>query len=224
MDRAWLRLQVAELMARRRRVSDEARRGDPRMQAELAVVKEAQSRLVVERKRHLALLEAEPSLVEPDRAEMIATRWWCRQSIQTNASGTTWKSKQSPCGSLVPTRKQPAPRSGTCRGPHSRDAKALATGPAFDLRSLRPAGALGPAEDRAIEVKGRAGTGAVEVSANEWAKACNLRERYRLYVVYDCATPRPRLVKVCDPFCRLLATAKGSVVIAESEILSVSNG
>jgi hypothetical protein len=96
--------------------------------------------------------------------------------------------------------------------------------PGFDLRSLRPAGALGPAEDRAIEVKGRAGTGAVEVSANEWAKACNLQKRYWLYVVYDCATPRPRLVKVRDPFGRLLATAKGSVVIAESEILSATTG
>ena len=73
-------------------------------------------------------------------------------------------------------------------------------------------------------MKGRAGAGTVEVSANEWAKACNLRDRYWLYVVYDCATPRPRLVKVRDPFGRLLATAKGSVVIAESDILSATMG
>lgn len=43
--------------------------------------------------------------------------------------------------------------------------------PGFDLRSLRPAGVHGPAEERAIEVKGRAGPGSVEVLANEWAKA-----------------------------------------------------
>ena len=54
--------------------------------------------------------------------------------------------------------------------------------PGFDLRSLRPAGALGPAVDRAIEAKIR------------------------------------------DPFGQLLAKAKGSVVIAESGILSTSNG
>ena len=96
--------------------------------------------------------------------------------------------------------------------------------PGFDLRSLRPAGAQGPAVDRAIEVKGRAGSGAVEVSENEWAAACNLRDRYWLYVVFDCGTPRPRLVKVRDPFGRLLTRAKGSVVIDESEILSASNG
>ena len=94
--------------------------------------------------------------------------------------------------------------------------------PGFDLRSLRPAGAHGPAEDRAVEVKGRAETGAVEVRENEWAAACNLRDRYWLYVVFGCATSRPRLIKIRDPFGRLLATAKGSVLIAASEILSAS--
>ena len=31
----------------------------------------------------------------------------------------------------------------------------------------------------------RAGVGEVEVSANEWAKACNLRESYWLAAVYE---------------------------------------
>ena len=88
--------------------------------------------------------------------------------------------------------------------------------PGFDLLSVRPDGR------RAIEVKGRAGVGEIEVSENEWAKACNLRDSYWLYVVFDCATPRPRLVRVRDPFGRLLATAKGSVVITGSEILSAA--
>jgi len=47
----------------------------------------------------------------------------------------------------------------------------LPDNPGFDLLSIRPGG-----EKRAIEVKGRAGVGEVEVSANEWAKACNLRD------------------------------------------------
>ena len=41
--------------------------------------------------------------------------------------------------------------------------------PGFDLLSFRT-----NAERRAIEVKGRAGTGGIELSENEWAKACNL--------------------------------------------------
>ena len=62
----------------------------------------------------------------------------------------------------------------------------------------------------------------MEVSENEWAKACNLRERYWLYVAFDCATPRPRLLKVQDPFGKLLAKAKGSVLIDANEILAAA--
>lgn len=32
-----------------------------------------------------------------------------------------------------------------------------------------------------------------------------MRDGYWLYAVYDCATPRPRLVRVRDPFAKLLA-------------------
>jgi hypothetical protein len=82
----------------------------------------------------------------------------------------------------------------------------------------------GPAEERAIEVKGRAAAGGVEVSENEWAKACNLRDRYWLYVAFDCAPARPRLMRVQDPFGKLLAKAKGSVLIAEADILTAATG
>jgi hypothetical protein len=64
----------------------------------------------------------------------------------------------------------------------------------------------------------RAETGDIEVSANEWAKACNLRHGYWLYTVYSCATPTPRLVRVQDPFGKLLARAKGSMLISPREI------
>jgi hypothetical protein len=63
--------------------------------------------------------------------------------------------------------------------------------PGFDLLSMRPSG-----EERAIEVKGRAAIGDSELTENEWAKACNLRDRYWLYVVYECASPHPRLLRV----------------------------
>jgi len=56
------------------------------------------------------------------------------------------------------------------------------------------------------------------VSANEWAKACNMRHGYWLYAIYDCATPSPRLLPVQDPFGRLLAKAKGSVLIGASQV------
>ena len=85
--------------------------------------------------------------------------------------------------------------------------------PGFDLLSKGPGAA-----ERAIEVKGRAGIGDIELTENEWAKACNLREKYWLYVVFDCGTPTPRLVRVQDPFRKLVANAKGGVIIDEREI------
>ena len=214
--------KTAELMARRRRVSGEAREGDGGVQAELAAVREEQRRLVAEKRRGLALLEAEASLIEPGDTAMIAhalvvptadpeERQRHDAEVEAIAMGLA-RVHEEAAGATVRDVSRPvlARREG------------LGDWPGFDLRSLRPAGAQGPAMDRAIEVKGRAGSGAVEVSENEWAAACNLRNRYWLYVVFDCGTPRPRLVKVRDPFGRLLARAKGSVVIGASEILSAS--
>ena len=216
--------KTAELMARRRRASGEAREGDAGAQAELAAVREEQRRLVAEKRRGLALLEAEPSLIEPGDTAMIAHALVVptddpderqRHDAEVEAIAMDLaRAHEETAGATVRDVSRPvlARREG------------LGDWPGFDLRSLRPAGAQGPAVDRAIEVKGRAGSGAVEVSQNEWAAACNLRDRYWLYVVFDCATPRPRLVKVRDPFGRLLAKMRGSVVITESEILSATTG
>ncbi len=97
--------------------------------------------------------------------------------------------------------------------PELARAAGLPDNPGFDLLSIRPSG-----EKRHIEVKGRAGTGDIEVSANEWAKACNMRELYWLYAIYECATPAPRLARVQDPFENLLAKAKGSFLIGPKQI------
>ena len=59
------------------------------------------------------------------------------------------------------------------------------------------------------------------MTANEWAKACNIRKDYWLYAVYDCATPSPRLARVQDPFASLLAKAKGSVLISHAQVIEV---
>lgn len=72
-----------------------------------------------------------------------------------------------------------------------------------------------------IKVKGRAGRSAVELELKEWKPAFHLGDRYRLYVVFDCATPAPRLVRVRDPFGRLLVKSRESsawVVSAQSLI------
>ena len=71
-------------------------------------------------------------------------------------------------------------------------------------------------EARNIEVKGRAGQGAIRMEANEWKQACHLGERYWLYVVFDCATPSPRLLRVRDPL-RLHVTASTIAFLVEAD-------
>jgi hypothetical protein len=83
--------------------------------------------------------------------------------------------------------------------------------PGFDLHSLRPGNV-----ERAIEVKGRAGVGDVDISENEWAKACNLRERYWLYVVFDCSSAQPRLHCIQDPWSKLIVAARSYTVHSKS--------
>ena len=109
--------------------------------------------------------------------------------------------------------------------PEKARAAGLSDWPGFDLLSRHPNG-----EARSIEVKGRAGRGAVRMELNEWRQACNLGGRYWLYAVFDCATPAPQLYRVRDPFRSLLASehaaaaftlTAGSIVrAAEPEIPS----
>jgi hypothetical protein len=83
--------------------------------------------------------------------------------------------------------------------PELARAAGLPEHPGFDVLSMRPGN-----ERRCIEVKGRAASGDIEVTDNEWARACNLRHEYWLYVAYHCATPTPQLIRVQDPFNKLL--------------------
>ena len=65
--------------------------------------------------------------------------------------------------------------------PNLARAAGLTDNPGFDFLSQHSVHG-----QKGIEVKGRAGIGDVELTENEWAKACNERERYWLYVVFDC--------------------------------------
>ena len=67
----------------------------------------------------------------------------------------------------------------------------------------------------------RAETGDIEVSANEWVKACTMRQGYWLDTVYDCATPNPRFVRVQGQFGNPPAKAKGRVLVSQFQIVGV---
>ena len=203
--------QAAELAAARARLTDKAKSGDPGARIELARVKARQRGLIAIRTRRLAELRSEPERVRAGEFEFLVhalvvpaqdpeevDRFDAEVEDVAMNIAASWEEH---LGADVMDVSLPdlARRAG------------LPDWPGFDLLSLHPS-----AERRAIEVKGRAGSGSVSMSDNEWAKACNLRDGYWLYVVFDCATPHPRLVRVRDPFGKLLARGRESIVYAIS--------
>ena len=198
--------QAAELAATRARLMVQAREGVRGAAAELTRVKERQRNLTTDRARRLAELHEEADSVCPGEVELLL------HALVVPAQDPEEVERYDAEVEAVAVRVATAfeERSGANVRDVSLPARArragLADWPGFDLLSDRCAG-----ERRCIEVKGRAGGGSVEVSDNEWAKACNLRAEYWLYVVYDCATPRPRLLRVRDPFAKLLVGSRESL-------------
>jgi superfamily II DNA or RNA helicase len=82
----------------------------------------------------------------------------------------------------------------------------------YDLESHRANG-----DKVVIEVKGRAARGAIQLTDNEWPTAANVRDKYWLYVVVDCATD-PKLFRVRDPI-RLAFKTRQSFSINIGEVI-----
>ncbi|HBA39933.1 MAG TPA: hypothetical protein DCZ05_09385 [Deltaproteobacteria bacterium] len=209
--------QEAELAAARARHSEKARAGNRRAIEALEEVKRQQRQLSSRRENALAVLRREPELIEPGVITFVT------HALVVPSSDPVDLERHEVDVEMVAMKIAQAfeeASGATVRDVHTPElarAAGLPDNPGFDLLSIWPG-----SEKRAIEVKGRAGTGEVEVSGNEWAKACNMRQGYWLYAVYDCASPAPRLMRVQDPFGCLLAKAKGSMLIGARQILDVS--
>lgn len=215
--------EEAELATARTRHSEKARTWNRKAMEALEEVKRLQRQLAARREHALAVLRREVELLSPGPVTFVA------QALVVSSSDAADLDQHNVNVEMVAMKLTQAFEEAVgakvvdVHTPELARAAGLSDNPGFDLLSIRPACASAHAdrpgnERRAIEVKGRAGTGDIEVSANEWAKACNMRDGYWLYAVYDCATPNPRLVRVQDPFGSLLAKAKGSVLISVKEI------
>ena len=203
----------SELAAARRRYTEKARSGDRIAGIELERIKQQQRGLA--ERRALALLEASRAveLIRAGEVEVLATAL-----VQPSQDIEDIKARDAEVERIAVevVMAYEATQSASVADV-STPAKARLAGlndyPGFDVFSRRATG------ERGIEVKGRVGTGDVELTENEWAKALNLREKYWLYVVFDCGTATPRLVRVQDPFNKLLARAKGSFVIRADDVV-----
>ena len=222
---AWLTRgcdhRTAELIAKRKRVKDRACAGDAEAAAELARVKIEQRRLAADKERRLELLRLETSLVIAGDSEMVA------HALVLPTHDRKDKEHHTALVEEIAMRLAQAHEEASGATVHdvSRPELARQAGlgdwPGFDLLSVRPAGSR-----RNIEVKGRAGTGDIKLSDNEWTKACNFRASYWLYAVYDCASPQPRLVRVRDPFAKLLAKGQefSAYAISASSVYAAAEG
>lgn len=205
----------AELAGLRTRLSERARAGDTWAQGELTRVKERQRALAARRALALATLRREPELVEVGEIAFVAhalvvpsndpeDRMRHDQEVEQVAVRVARAYEESFHARVRDVSTPPLARTA-----------GLEDHPGFDLLSRRPDG-----PELKIEVNGRAGVGDVELKENEWAKACNLGGRYWLYVVYDCASAHPRLLRVQDPFRKLIVRANGGVLVGEQEVFA----
>ena len=211
--------QAAELAQARTRQTEKTRTGDSRAKGELTRIKARQKGLLASKNEALTVLRREPELIVPGDIAFLAHALVVpssdpedRQRYDANveAIAMQWaRAYEETLGAIVYDV--------------STSERALLAGleawPGFDLHSHRPSG-----EHLAIEVKGRASIGDVELTENEYIKACNLRDRYWLYVVYECAKSAPRLLRVQDPFGKLIVRAKGSVIVGEGQIFAAAEG
>jgi hypothetical protein len=207
--------QAAELAASRQRLNEKVQHGQVAAKGALERVKEQQRALERRKAAAIASLRAEPDELSIDQVSVIARALIVPSSVEAE--------RERYDANVEAIAMQVARAFEEAAGATVRDVstapKARAAGltdyPGFDLLAIYPSG-----ERRAVEVKGRARTGDVEVSTNEWARACNLRQEYWLHVVFDAASARPRLVRVQDPFAKLL-TKSGGVIVNDRDIIEV---
>jgi hypothetical protein len=207
--------QAADLASTRVKLSAKAREGNKAAAQHLSEIKEQQRALSTRRDNALTILRREPELIVPGNIDFIAHALVIPSSNpedierhQTNVEQVAMELVQAfeeAAGATVKLVHTPA----------LARAAGLPDNPGFDILSQYSDGSR-----RCIEAKGLSGVGPVEVTENEWAKACNLRQDYWLYVVYHCATPTPQMVRVQDPFEKLLVRPFTKVQTTERTIRS----
>ena len=201
-------LRAAELASRRRKLAlSRKNRGlEESGDEELAAVKQLQKQLPIDRQAALQRIDDEALRVVPGGHRFLLHALVVRREDVAGVEGVERFDE-----AVEEVAVRIAADWERARGARVQDvskpvlarAAGLPDWPGFDLLSTLPNGSR-----RCIEVKGRAGRSGVRVESNEWAQACKLGDGYWLYAVLDCATPVPELLRVQDPFRKLLASER----------------
>ena len=194
--------QEAELVERRAQLSSLARSGDVQAGSELVTVRIRQQELIAERERRIAELESEPDRVESSGIDFVVHVLVLPSSESEDIEHFDVQVEKIAMEVAVLAEEESGATVQDVSTPAMARRAGLLDWPGFDLISTRPDG-----ERRGIEVKGRAEYGSINISPNEWRRACSQGDNYWLYVVYNCATPYPKLMRVQDPFAKLIASS-----------------
>jgi superfamily II DNA or RNA helicase len=210
--------QEADLARQRKHLSERAQQENSHAKGELTKVRQRQRELGERKAEVMQTIQREPDLIAAGEVAFLAhalvvpssdpeDRQRYNDDVEEKAMQIARVFEETHYHARVYDVSKPA-------GARAAD---LEDYPGFDLFSHRANG-----EKVAIEVKGRAASGAVELSENEWIKACNHRQRYWLYVAYDVARAAPILKRVQDPFGRLIVRTKQRIVIDEHAIFAAA--
>ncbi len=194
-------LRLAELARRRRTLRD---RKEPDMEA-LRAIGEEQARIVSERSRVAREVAAAPGRVRRGDIEIVASVLVIPPGDGNDAERHDERVEEMAVRIASGWERDRGARVEDVSTPAKARAHGLRPWPGFDLRSQRPDG-----ETRNIEVKGRVGRGSIQIETNEWKQAVQLGKSYWIYVVLDCGTSHPTLVRVQDPWKNLFARERST--------------
>jgi SNF2 family DNA or RNA helicase/transcriptional regulator with XRE-family HTH domain len=210
-------LLEGDLAAQRVRLASRSRSGDVSAKAQMERVRARQRQIGNEREAVLASFRVEPEFVGVDGFRFVTHAWVVPTDDPEEQSRYDAAIEAAAVQVAVEYERSRRATVVDVSTPAKAQAAGLNAWPGFDVHSR-----LLDRSERAIEVKGRARVGDIHLTENEWAKAATLRDRYWLYVVFDCATAHPRLLRVCDPFGRLVARPVGGVLLDPGEIDSAA--
>jgi len=216
LERSFI-YQAADLAELRKKQKEKADQGDRHAKGELTRVKQRQKELADRKKEAIEVIEREPTLIVPGEMTFLA------HALVIPSSDPEDRLRYDATIEAIAVQVARAYEEalGAVVQDVSTAERAMEAGlgawPGFDLWSRRPSG-----EHIAIEVKGRAGFGTVELTENEYIQACQLQDRYWLYTVFECAKPQPRLCRVQNPFKKLLVNERKRFVINEGAIFAAA--
>lgn len=207
----------AELLATRSRLTRQLNTGDTDVASEISSVREAQRTLAHVRDAKLNEIRTEADGIRVGKTETVVRALVVRS--RSSDERDQYDAKVEEVAVQIATEYEMSLDAEVkdVSVPKLARQAGLTDWPGFDLLSKRPANDGSSIQELAIEVKGRSGRGSVEIRENEWIQACNMRDRYWLYVVLDCATENPQLFRIRDPFGKLLERRRESMAFTVTQ-------